>query len=188
MDYVYDRSLVDGVWNIESHVLAKAVPAALPGKPFSDSLSGTSVAISFTSALSIAEKALLDSMVASLIASFDVLEVLKARKIGNIDARTREIIDQGFQFEGNNYSLSEAAQRNLLGIAQMHKEGVLPLPLSMPNIDDTFFATLTVANIDAFVSAGRNGYASAAMSGTPLKNQVTAATTVAELDAIVDNR
>lgn len=188
MDYTYTRANIDGIWNVDTATLAAAIDAALPGIPYTQDLDNVDVVVSFVPPLSAAQEALLDGAVATLIASFDPLPALKSRKMQNIDTRTEEIVSEGFVYSGATYSLSYRAHLNIFTLLQLHNAGALALPVQVSNADNTIVTSITSANIDAFLQAGLAAHRSAEASAIPIKIAVLAATTVAQLAAVVDNR
>ena len=117
----------------------------------------------------------------------------KGKKITAIVNKTAGIIDTGFVYDSQVYSLTDKALRNITGLvlerdAGRLSEGVGTLPMNYPNIDNTFTLVLDDSNVDAFLLAAKSTYMVNAASGGPLVAQVQSATTVAEVDAVVDNR
>lgn len=114
------------------------------------------------------------------------LERYKTKKKLAIDLKTQQLIGQGFTYASKIFSLSANAQlywSNLLNIPSGD------FPLTVNTLDD-----LDSYNIaDTTDAQGMYGAALSAVkghltSGTALKEQVRAATTKAEVDAVVDSR
>jgi len=115
------------------------------------------------------------------------LEDAKAEKIRLIDARTDELIDDGFEYEEQMFSLSEQAQLKLLGA--FSGAAMLPYPVEWNNIDDTGTVMLVdVAEVQAFYGTAMATVEHHLATGTALKNAVNACTNVAQVAAIIDNR
>ena len=115
------------------------------------------------------------------------LEDAKAEKIRLVDARTDELIDDGFSYDGQMFSLSEQAQLKLLGA--FSGAAMLSYPVEWNNIDDTGTIQLAdVAEVETFYSTAMATVEGYLASGTALKNQINAATTIAGVDAITDPR
>lgn len=121
------------------------------------------------------------------------LDTHKAIKFAEINKRTGELIEQGFEFpagSGAFFSLSDHAQRNLIGLDSARDDSRFTWPLKWNRKDDKNGAL----NITDSISA-RNFFLTAVGavrahrdSGTELKDQVRAATTKAAVDAVVDTR
>lgn len=124
--------------------------------------------------------------------AIDNLGPLRAAKIAEIDARTEELIAQGFEFppaSGQRFSLSTNAQRTLLAADVMRDDPSFTYPVNWNTLDDT--GVLTVADsatLHNFVLTAVGTVRSILDAGTALKDAVRAATSRAEIDAVVDNR
>lgn len=118
------------------------------------------------------------------------LEDIKNEKIQIIDEKTRQIIDRGFTFGGQTFSLSDNAQRNWIGIASgiavgLYTAANFPFPLS--TIDNKKYL-LTWENRFNFLGQVSYVIGLNKTIGTELKQACMDATTIEELDAIVDTR
>lgn len=102
-----------------------------------------------------------------------------------IDTRTQELIAQGFAFDGHVFSLSPAAQMNWSGLKTF--EALLAWPVKITANGDLEYS-LAQANLVPFVGTALGTIAAHYTSGRALKLQVNAATTQAEIDAVVDDR
>ena len=109
----------------------------------------------------------------------------KAEKVLAIDARTRAIIAEGFAFDSHRFSLSPQAQTIWLGLISL--QAMFSWPVGITDNSDTTYM-LEQANIGPFVGTGCGTIAAAIGSGRALKIAANAATTQAELDAVVDGR
>lgn len=117
------------------------------------------------------------------------LDEVKREKYVAIDARTEEIISQGFYFGDPVAIMSNSAnaQRTWNGMAIMSSS--LSYPVTVPSLyDDTNLVLQNETETLQFygvavsaVRAGRDG-------GSALKDQVRAATTKEQVDAVEDNR
>lgn len=115
------------------------------------------------------------------------LEDAKAEKIRLIDARTDELIDDGFSYDGQVFSLSSQAQRTLLGA--FAGASLLSYPVKWNNIDDTNIAELAdESELALFYGTAMSTVEAHKSSGTTLKTQVNAATTIGQVNAVVDPR
>lgn len=117
------------------------------------------------------------------------LDIAKGNKTAAIDARTREIISEGFIYDCAEFSLSVQAQQNIVGLKVPIDMGWITFPHKVSTMDDNVEYELADA------TAYYNWYAAATTaiktpydSGRALKVQVMACTTVAEVDAIEDTR
>jgi hypothetical protein len=117
----------------------------------------------------------------------------KAAKNAAIDARTIELIQQGFQYAGRIFSLSSNAQSYWNGLGNLAANGLLTepddFPLTINTLDDsdTYDISSIADAVTIFATAAATVKTHLA-NGTSLKNQVRSATTISEVDAIVDNR
>lgn len=113
------------------------------------------------------------------------IQEYKIKKITEVDAKTVQLIGQGFNFDNETFSLSQAAQINWVGLKTL--ESLLSWPVSITTKSDDEYQ-LSQANLDSFIGAGKAVVQTNLDSGRQLKVQINAATTEAELDAIQDNR
>ena len=112
---------------------------------------------------------------------------VRSSKIVDIDTKTREIIAQGFGYNGKTFSLSDNAQRTFLGMYVTRATATYPI--SIPTLDDTGVESLADSlAVEAFYSAMESTLRSALESGVALKQQVMAAATEADVKAVQDNR
>lgn len=114
-----------------------------------------------------------------------VLDVWKAMRIEGIDKRTKELIAQGFVYDGATFSLSKEAQGNWTDL-EAHK-ALITWPKAITTLDDDEYS-LAEADLGDFRDAEINAKFGHVDSGRDLKIDIKAATTQAELDAVVDNR
>ena len=113
------------------------------------------------------------------------LEDCKAKRILEIDYKTRQLIDVGFTFDGQSFSLSSSAQLNWVGMkASMD---ILSFPVSLTTKDDISY-DLSQANALPFLGLALSAKQAHLDSGRSLKVSIKGAATYAVLDAIVDAR
>jgi hypothetical protein len=147
--------------------------------------SGDVVSLVFADVPSAAEQVVLDGIVAA-----HGLKAAKTQKIAAIDSNTHALIAAGFQYPtstGQIFSLSDNAQRTLLDADVQRND--LTYPVVWNTKDDTgTFALPNAATLHAFVLTGSTTIRAHLDSGTALKDQVRAATTIAEVDAVTDAR
>lgn len=162
---------------------ASEVETALPGKAFVVHCSGTDCNVVFEDELTAGEITTLDAAVAA----FTGFDELKKGRIGEIDAKTSELISGGFTHDSVQISLSINSQTRIHG-AYTARAG-LAYPIEWNSIDDTALLSLADATeVEAFFSAALVALRGHIDSGTTLKTAVRDATTTTELDAVVDSR
>lgn len=126
----------------------------------------------------------------SAVSSYDHLDFLKLEKSIEIDAKTDGLIDAGYEYppaSGKIFSLSMENQMNLVGTDVLSSD--LTYPIRWNTIDDTDYHDVNDATDLHTMLLVASGVKKAHVdSGTALKDSVRAATTIAELEAIVDNR
>lgn len=139
--------------------------------------------IKFSQSLSASEKSDLDSIVSNY--SPDPLPSAKSLKVSEIDVKTETLISEGFQFDNETFSLSLEAQKNWLALKSL--ESMFTFPVEITTLDNKAYS-LQQANLDSFVGLGIQTVQGHLNSGRALKEQVCNATTLSEIDNIVDNR
>jgi len=102
-----------------------------------------------------------------------------------IDIRTGELISAGFTFDGENFSLSQNAQLNWVGLKSL--ETLITFPINVTTKGDGEYS-LAEANLNAFIGAGKAAVQAHLDSGRALKVQVSACVSIAEVNAVADNR
>lgn len=113
------------------------------------------------------------------------LKRAKIEKVLAIDARSREIIDGGFDFDGQHFSLSQRAQTNWLGLLTL--KDLFAWPMGITNDDDKTYL-LALPDLIPFMVAGSSVVARAVGTGRAFKIAANAASTKEELDAVADER
>lgn len=118
----------------------------------------------------------------------EAIETARSNKILAIDSITQLIISGGFPFNSEQFSLSAAAQLNWVGLATADMQSMVTFPLSVTTINDGEYAIQSKTELAMFYGTGL-GYIQAAIdSGRNLKVLVTNATTVSEIEAVIDSR
>lgn len=112
------------------------------------------------------------------------LEELKSEKIDNIDFRTKQLINDGFNFDGHIFSLSVEAQINWSNMLNFPDQ---MFPLNVIDRDDNLYI-LDLSNKMNFYLSALNGKNMHLQSGGVLKTQVKNAQTIEEVELIIDNR
>ena len=120
------------------------------------------------------------------------LPEIKRLKFLEVDARTEEIIAQGFEFppsSGVKISMSVEQQSRIMGMYTLRNDPNLIYPISWNSLDDTTELTLSNASeVEAFYLTGVGTLRAILDSGTAVKDQIRLCTTKACVDAIVDPR
>jgi len=133
-------------------------------------------------------KTSVDSLILSYIGPNSLLEY-KNRKFKDIDDRTGELISKGFQFAGKVFSLSLNAQAKMMGLNQVRSEPEVVYPIRWNTKDDNDYYDLVNADaVRAFYLTGVGTYRAHVDAGTVFKDLVRNASSIPEVDAIVDNR
>lgn len=124
------------------------------------------------------------------VVNADRLPAYKQTKKDQIDARTKELILNGFEYPGGAqviFSLSPEAQRSL-NSANINR-GELAYPIKWDSKDN--LSTIILANateLHDFAAAGTDEVFGHRQSGHVLKQSVDAAVDAAGVDAVVDGR
>lgn len=119
----------------------------------------------------------------------DTLEGAKKLKIAEIDSRTDALIAAGFTYAGKVFSTSLASQAKMIGSHQIRDDANLTYPLRWNTIDDAdAYDIANAGDLNGFYLTAVGTLRAHLDSGTALKDQVRAASTIAEVDAVVDNR
>lgn len=147
---------------------------------------GATITVWFSSDLSAADVVTLTAAVGNLVPAG------KKKKNDAIDIKTRVLIMAGFEYpagSGNIHSYSERAQINLLGIPDAAADPATSYPVKTSTRDNG--AVIHLDNppaLKAFYAASRAHKATHIASGNDLKEQVLAATDMAGVSAVADDR
>lgn len=115
------------------------------------------------------------------------LVAYKKAKCVQIEAKTEEVVQRGFLYQGLTFRLLPEDRTNILGL--LVSASVMTYPFQIQDIDDAAHVTLTgPADAQAFYAAAMGAVASASMPATLMKQAVMAAATQAAVDAVVDSR
>lgn len=121
------------------------------------------------------------------------LDQAKQARFHTIDLRTDAIIAAGYEYppgSGVRYSTSIESQTRILGL-MIAAGSMTPdqWPVPWNSLDDTHCAILSnVSDVQLMYACGMACIKQAVLSGTTLKDQVRAATTIDQINAIVDPR
>lgn len=186
-DYEYPRVNAGG-YDLAQLGFSSEVKAALPGVTFRVACDPTTATVVTDAPLDAGQEATL----AALAASYNGLVGLQEAKNHEIDERTTDLINQGFQYPpttGWIFSLSQTAQTNLLGLESAADNPAFVYPVNWNSIDDeNVYSIADAATAHAFYLTALGTIRSWKDSGTALKDEVRAATTPAEVAAVQDNR
>lgn len=192
-DHTYSRAKLNGEWDVSTSIAAE-VEAVLPGKTFRLAMATTQVTFAFDAALGPGEVSTLDQVVTDhkAAAGARALAVVKHSKSNEIDARTAQLIEVGFEFppsSGKIFSLSKEFQLMLTGLNQERTAPEVTYPVDWNTKDDSDKLSLVDADmVRSFYMTAVGTVRAHRDSGTALKDQVRAATTIAEVEAVEDTR
>lgn len=117
------------------------------------------------------------------------LPLAKEEQFKIIDNNTDSLIDQGFDYNGQTFSLSIPAQTTLFGLYVVRDEKVLQYPIRINTIDDSDYLELNNSDeVKNFYLAAVAACRAHLDSGTVLKDQVRTAAAVTDLVSVVDVR
>jgi hypothetical protein len=120
---------------------------------------------------------------------FESLEAMKQAKIRQIDDHTDALIAAGFTFAGKQFSLSLFSQNKIIGTHQIKDDAALVYPIRWNTLDDEDAIEVVDATmLDGFYKTALGTLRARLDSGTTLKDQVRAATTIADVVGVVDDR
>lgn len=117
------------------------------------------------------------------------LAELKELKIKEVDQKTTDIINEGFEFDNKTFSLSMAAQSNWTNIKSNKNVFVAMslFPIQISTLDsDLYF--LQDTDVDTFWASGLNKVKYAYSTGGSIKKLIKDALTKIDLEQIIDNR
>ena len=132
-----------------------------------------------------------DDSIPGWVLSEDALDLAKTEKIAEIDAKTSELIKQGFVYADKHFSMSDAAQRNWTALAAGLANDMLSFPMPVSTVDEATHLLGSANELKAFLAAYLIYQANPDEplgSGRTLKELVTAAESVEDVGAIVDER
>jgi len=116
------------------------------------------------------------------------LDKLKMEKNNQIDARTREIIADGITYDGRLFSLSIYDQSSWHARFNAAIAGVAVYPMKIVDKQSEPYYLADQAAVFNMYFTGFATVEGIQEGGRALKDQVNAATTKAEIDAVVDDR
>jgi hypothetical protein len=117
------------------------------------------------------------------------LDVVKVAKGAEIDVTTRVKIGEGFTYDGHQFSLSDQAQMNIVGVKAAIDMGQITFPHKVSTSDaDIEHALADEAAYNTFYLTALGTVKTHTDSGRALKMLVAACETVAEVVAVEDER
>lgn len=186
---IYNRS--DG--DVNTMTLLKAVRVTFPNKQVSVYSHGLEITVSIEGSFSDEDGSTLDGVINSLRGP-SILDQFKMKKYAEIDAKTKDIIEQGFEFppdSGLIFSLSLEQQATINGAytARELLTSMSAYPLHWMTKDDSASVDLQdETDVTNFFLSGLAAIRTAKDSGSALKEQILTATSFAEVDAVIDDR
>lgn len=114
-----------------------------------------------------------------------LLSEAQAAKCLEIDMRTGALFANGFTYDSTQFSLSTNAQINWMSLRVLKDLFTWPLEISTLN-NETY--RLAFENIDDFCNIARDTIYNNLTSGRLLKKAVTEATSIEEVNAVIDHR
>ena len=117
------------------------------------------------------------------------LDSYKDERASAIDARTDELISQGFEYATKVFSLSQNAQAQLMGINQVRNDEYVTYPIRWSTLDNKDAISISSADeVRVFYLTALATYRSYLDSGNTLKDSIRAAINKSEVDAVIDER
>ena len=126
--------------------------------------------------------------VSDYLLNFSNFEYNKRKKIEAIDLRTDELIQAGFMYNGESFSLSLEAQLNWIGLLSMATANLLTYPVVISTKESGTYDIVDINDMYSFSGQAMVAASTPIASGQALKGRILAATNEVELAAIVDDR
>ena len=113
-----------------------------------------------------------------------VFEQEQKARLEQVDERTRELIDQGFTFDGSLFPCTESDQLKYLSLKSLSQEFTWPVTLSL------FVGeyVLQLSNLESFILTALAFVQGYKDSGRALRIEIQQATNLSQLRDIVDTR
>lgn len=176
--------------DVNIHELAKDIEIALPGKTFRLKKSGSNGQGIFDEALSTDDEVIFNDTITDHKDNFfqNITLGSHCEKCDRIDERTKELIQKGFTYDSEIFSLSVEAQLNATGIKVASDSGDLSYPISVSLLYGGEHTLADASEVTAYYLAGLGTKKAHLDSGRALKESVYNAVDQTEYDAIIDNR
>lgn len=119
----------------------------------------------------------------------ELLQKAKDAKIVEIDDKSNDVLlPQGFEYDGLSFDMCSEAQTRWAEMLNANTAGILQYPVAVYGLTYEHRDLADSAAVVTFISVYMVARETILAPGRTLKAQVNACTTVAEVDAIVDNR
>lgn len=121
------------------------------------------------------------------------LEEAKIKRIKEVDSKTETLIESGFTYDDNNFSMSTNAQRNWSALGAANANSLLTdkFPLTISTVDEGSYTVTDETVLMNFFGTYLNYQTDPSQplgSGRAIKAEINACTTVNEVKAVQDNR
>lgn len=192
-EHIFTRAEVEGFWNLTTRNVPVPARAAVPGVVLGFRATGTAFTVAATPDLDVAQEAALAAAVTGVESAFNPVPEAQAAKVQDIRDHTAELIAQGTVWAGDGqvYGSTQVEREYIhwifLVIDSLAIEPVFPVRITSSD-------NRTIAQFDGalaflpFFTAVAESYLFWGEGEGVLVTAVLAATTVAEVDAVVDNR
>lgn len=125
----------------------------------------------------------------SFMSSYDgELEFARDGRKHSVDRVTGVLFSRGFTYDSTKFSLSLEAQANWNRMAASHAAGNLLFPVDVSTKSGSSYTIADATAYEAFEAACTAAIDSILNGGRSIRAQLNSATTVAEVNAVVDNR
>jgi len=182
MEYIYNSIAIFNLEELGKQVIASAMTDKAYQYCTHEADSDT-LYVYFENTLSAGDKTILDS----IINDGDLeLDSAKNNKKKTIDAKTDELILNGFTYDSTVFSLSLAAQSTWTGM--FSAQAYLTYPMAVSTLSSASYSLADATAVTNFYLTGVGTIEAVLGSGRSLKVAVNACTTIAEVNAIVDPR
>ena len=135
---------------------------------------------------SITDEPALDALI--LNHTHETLAELKARRNAEIDTKTGELISYGFTYDSIQFSLSELAQLNWIGLKQADVNNLITYPFNISTKDDDEYSLASSSDVTSFYIAGLGTKITLLAGGRSIKLQIKNAADETAVNSILDNR
>lgn len=167
--------------------MEESLASSLNEAPLTIAQSDDGATVTFDYATTVAT-ATLDALVAAHDSPTD-LEVEKDNKMWAIDAKTRLLLGNGFVYDSVTFSLSPPAQMKLAQLYALRADVLFDYPVLFNNIDNTVkYSISNAVDLADMYNTAIETVRGHVDAGTLLKDQVRAATTIGQVDAVADTR
>lgn len=110
------------------------------------------------------------------------------KKLADIDRKTKEVVERGFQHDGQTFSLSQEAQANWTRIKIIQLSGTLVFPVTVSTMNSDLYDIVDEPSMLAFFTALDTAIVTALAQGRALREQVKLIEHCNDIEAWVDPR